>query len=120
MYSQKVPSHVNGPFIRGPIPLDWLAKASRGGGKGKALHLAILIRHKCGLQNYDRYVKVGTKELRAFGVERHAFYRAARVLESLNLVKVNRVNGRSYVFEILDFFEEKIVSGELSRSEPLI
>lgn len=118
MYSQKVPTYFDRlAFIRGPIPLEWVARASRGGGKGKALHLAMLIWHKCGLEKQSRTVKIGAKELRQFGIERHALYRASSKLEGLGLVAINRKAGASYTFTILDIAPRNEGGAEVKSAE---
>ena len=77
-------------FVRGPIPLWWLAAAGRIGGK--ALHIGIYAWHLSGLQD-DLCVKVSTSKLQEFGVGRQSAYKALAALEHHHLLFVERRPG---------------------------
>ena len=83
-------------FLRGPIPLEWLAKAGRL--PGRCLHVGIVIWFLIGVENEKR-VKLSPQRLRQFGVSRHSTYRALRLLEQHGLLRVERRRGASPIVE---------------------
>jgi hypothetical protein len=88
-----LPRHRQGErFLRGPIPWDWIAAASRL--PGKALHVAVALWHLAGIKDSAR-VQLSPSVLRDIGIQRHAGYRGLRRLESAGLVEVARHRGRS-------------------------
>ena len=94
------PKHRQGErFLKGPIPLDWLAKA--GQQKGHALHVSIALWHEAGVQK-NAIVKVPSKLTAEMGAGRHAKYSGLEALERAGLVRViERRRGCSPVVEIL-------------------
>jgi hypothetical protein len=87
----KPPRYISGElFLRGPIPLAWLAAAGQIGGK--ALHVGVYLWHLAGL-NDDMTVKLFTGKLRYIGVTRQAAYLALAGLEREGLIFVERRAG---------------------------
>ena len=87
----KPPRYITGElFLRGPIPLRWLAAAGRLGGK--ALHIGIYAWYLAGLHD-SMCVKLSTSKLQEFGVGRQAAYKALATLEHHHLLFVERRPG---------------------------
>lgn len=81
-----------GRFLKGPIPLEPLAEASRLPGKALAVYIAL--RHRCDLEGKST-VSLPAALLRSFGVDKDAKTRALRVLEQAGLIQVERTTGRA-------------------------
>lgn len=88
-----------GKFLKGPVPLDWLAQA--GKLPGKCLHLGDVLWFLVGLKD-TRTVPLLSSELARFGVNRQAKYRALHWLENAGLITVERHPGRNPVVTILE------------------
>jgi hypothetical protein len=88
-----------GMFLRGPIPLDWLSRASSL--PGRSLHVGIAIWFMAGLKK-TRSVPVSNITGLQFGLDRNAKYRALEWLEDANLVSVVRQAGRAPIVTILE------------------
>ncbi len=86
------------PFVRGPIPLDWVTTAAAF--PGKALHVAIAIWYLAGLKKTHEF-PMSRRMLRLFGVGGDAARDSLRRLESAGLVAVQRRPGCSNVISIL-------------------
>lgn len=86
-----------GRFIRGPIPLDWIATACNLPGKAGTVGLALWFWS--GLAKSDT-VRISHADLRKLGVSRHAANRALHALERAQLVTVMRKPGRCPVATI--------------------
>lgn len=84
-------------FLKGPVPLDWLAAAGRL--PAKALQVAIVIWHRAGIARTNA-VPVPTQLLTAFGVDRFAKRRALDALASAGLITVQHHRGRSPIATI--------------------
>ena len=90
----RVPRHRQGEhFLRGPIPLTWLAEAAHASGAGSGFRVAIAIWYLVGLHRDARTVQLTRRALSALGVGRHAGYRGLAALESAGLVSVVRRSG---------------------------
>ncbi len=76
-----------GRFIKGPIPLSWIHKASIL--PGKALHVGMLIWHLVGLEN-SKTVKVKPTLCTQSGISRHSKYRALKALAASGLIRIER------------------------------
>jgi hypothetical protein len=79
-------------FLRGPVDWAWLTAAARL--PGRALHLALVISY------LDGFEKTGTVKLRPsvqreLGIDRHASYRALKLLEKAELISVKRGKGKA-------------------------
>ena len=88
-----LPRHKRGEtFLKGPVPLGWLAQAACL--PGKALHVGVFLWFLAGLKN-TCVVLLANGRLSGFGVNRSAKYRALNSLEAAGLVSVQRRRGRS-------------------------
>jgi hypothetical protein len=87
-------------FLRGPIPLDWLAAAARL--PGKSLHVAITIYFWQGIRRSHK-VRLSMSLLKEFGVTRWAAYRGLDALERAGLVKLKRGHGKASVVEVIKY-----------------
>lgn len=89
------------PFLRGPIPLAWLATAHRAGGSALAVGLSLWFVR--GVSKESGPVKVGRSVRRRFELSRDQTGYGLRALEAAGLVGyVKRGRGRCPVVEILD------------------
>jgi hypothetical protein len=85
------PHHAPGEhFLKGPVPLAWLNRASRL--PGKALAVALAIWYVAGMEKSGT-VRLTRSALMAFNVGRKAAYRALAALERAGLVQVERKRG---------------------------
>ena len=102
----KAPRHgVREKFLKGPIPLHWLARAAVVSGSGSGFKVAILLWYLSGLNRSSATVKLSNKTLRIFGVKRHAAYRALDTLSRASLVAQSRSPGQSPRVTILPVLE---------------
>ena len=109
----KPPRYISGElFLRGPIPLWWLAAAGRLGGK--ALHIGIYAWHLSGLQD-NLCVKVSTRKLQEFGVGRQSAYKALAALEHHHLLFVERHPGRCPVVTLV--LRNRVVSATSTAAD---
>jgi hypothetical protein len=86
-------------FLKGPIPLAWLAVAARL--PGKVLATALAIWFDAGRKRRAE-VTLTHAILQRFGVNRKAAYRALEAMQKARLIAVARHPGRSPVVTILD------------------
>ena len=86
------------PFIKGPIPVDWLGKAAAL--PGKALHLALAIQWLSGM-NKGAAVKVSKGALARFCISLDAYRDGIKRLEAAGLITVTRLCGQSHVVRVL-------------------
>jgi hypothetical protein len=91
--------HRQAHFLRGPISMPWLERAARL--PGRALHVALAIRHQSALQR-GRTVPLPNKQLAAFGVDRDAKRRGLLGLETAGLVIVERKSGCNPIVTIVE------------------
>lgn len=99
------PRHGKGEkFLKGPVPWNWLAEASRSSGQGKGLHVANAIWFLVGMAD-KRTIKLSHSVLREMGVNRNAAYRGLEKLEKTALISVDRRNGQSPIVTVLDLKE---------------
>lgn len=91
------------PFVKGPIPLWWVTKASKL--PGKAFHVAIAVRYLSGVRG-GKTVTVTRSDRRTFGLERYSLYRGLEHLANAKLVYVDRKSGRAPVVTILEVEDE--------------
>lgn len=95
----KVPRHKPGEkFLKGPVPLDWLARA--GQLPGKSLHVGIALWFLAGIRRTSS-VALPNGILKLFGVDRHAKYRALNWLEQDGLIEQKRHDGCSPIVILL-------------------
>jgi hypothetical protein len=99
--SPRVPRHKAGQrFLKGPIPLDWLATAAAQ--PGKAFHVALGIWFWVGVKKSNRVAFSMLWLKTTFGVDRWSGYRGLAALERAGLVSVIRYRGRKSVVTLLD------------------
>ena len=79
-------------FVRGPISLPWITRASQL--PGKALHVGIMLWYLAGV-NQSKEVMVSNTRLSGWGISRHQKARALSALERAGLVKVKRGTGKN-------------------------
>jgi hypothetical protein len=84
-------------FIKGPIPLDWIARANALPGKAGAVGLALWFL--VGVQG-SRTVKLTGEVKRIAGCERKAVYRALDALQTANLIICFRRPGARPIVEV--------------------
>lgn len=91
------------PFLKGPIPLAWLAQAAQL--PGKTLQVGLLLWYVAGIaKRRDGLVLPGTVR-DAWGIARWAYYEALARLEAAGLVSVVREGKQSAVVTILNVEE---------------
>ena len=87
-------------FLKGPIPLNWIAQAARL--PGKAIQVGMALWFLAGIKD-RRTVALSGSVLEDFGVNRYAAYRGLKVLEDAGLVSAKRHPGRTPIVTILEF-----------------
>jgi DNA-binding transcriptional ArsR family regulator len=98
--SKRPPRHQpDGEFLKGPIPLSWLAPAARL--PGRTLVVALALWFQCGRTNCRRVSLTGSI-LERFGVKRLTMYHGLRALEQAGLVAMERQTGKNPTVTILD------------------
>ena len=90
--------HGKEPFLKGPVPLDWLMIASKL--PGKSLQIGITLHYLAGLKKTTT-VRLPQTTLNQFGVSRHCKYRALQYLEQAKLITLNRTHGKNPTVTIL-------------------
>lgn len=85
-------SPIKDKFIKGPIYVTWLCRASHLGVK--ALLVGLALWHIKGLRNAETFV-VSNLMLQEWGIQPDAKRRALRALEKAGLIKVERRGRRS-------------------------
>jgi hypothetical protein len=78
-------------FLKGPVPWDWLIRASRLPGRALVVGLC-LWRLKGATRNNT--IKLSNTELEPFGIDRAAKSRGLTALEGAGLIKVDHIPGR--------------------------
>jgi hypothetical protein len=89
---------IKGLFLKGPVPLDWLERSARLGGKCLSLGLALWFT--AGLTKNDTF-KVQGKTLKTLSIGRQAYYRCLSKLEKAGLIKTEHSKGCSTIITIL-------------------
>ncbi|CAM8668253.1 hypothetical protein MCEMIEM13_02455 [Comamonadaceae bacterium] len=92
------PRRIQGTFLKGPIPLDWLQQA--GVLPGKALHLGVALWFRAGLAG-SMTVKLANTDLAAMGVARDAKYEGLQRLKAAGLISVEQQPGRAPTVTLL-------------------
>ena len=85
-------------FIKGPLPLIWFEKAAIL--PGKALHVALAIWYRVGLERQST-VKLGQKVMSRFGVSRDAKYDALRRLVEAGLIEIEQLPGKAPIVTVI-------------------
>ena len=91
---------INGKFLKGPIPLEWLKQAAPL--SGKAMQIALCIWFLIGVKR-DNTVKLSYKLLKEFGVSRSSSYRGLEALENAGLIAIERHPGRSPIVTLREY-----------------
>jgi hypothetical protein len=79
-------SPVSGRFLKGPIPLPWLASAARL--RGKALATGLAVHYAAGLASTHKEIPVTNQLAEIFGVNRYAKRRALEQLAAAGLIRI--------------------------------
>jgi DNA-binding transcriptional ArsR family regulator len=90
--------HRRSRFLKGPVPWEWLIRAS--GLPGKALTVGLCLWRLSGAMG-NRTVTLGNAELEPFGIDRPAKSRALDALEKAGLIKAERKPGRWPIVTLL-------------------
>lgn len=89
------------PFLRGPVPLAWLARAHAAGGS--ALAAGLMLWFIAGVSGKAGPVKVGAAVRHRLGLTRDQTRRGLAALEAAGLVaRVKKGRGRCAVVEIVE------------------
>jgi hypothetical protein len=94
---------VNGEFVKGPLPLNWLSSACKLSGKSP-LTVALAILFEVGRRKSNEIV-LTTAICQRFGVKRKSKYRGLSALEAAGLILVNRRPRKNPVITVLDVAE---------------
>ena len=93
-----VASPKKGPFLRGPIPLEWLGVAAKL--PGKTLNVAIALWWRHGMAKGKPF-KLTKTALNALNVERDAASAGLARLEQAGLIRVERKPGQRPIISML-------------------
>ena len=102
----RTPPRVQGEFLKGPIPLDWLGRAAKLPGKA-SLATALAIMFEVGRRRSPE-ITLTTAILDRFGVNRKAKYRALKHLQDAGLIAVHQKPRRNPVVTILNIKDEAL------------
>jgi DNA-binding transcriptional ArsR family regulator len=95
-----VATRTRAPFIKGPIPLEWICTAHSLGGSAGAV--GVILYYFSGLRK-SQVFKVGLADIaRIIGVSRDTVRRGLRALEDSGLVDVSRVPGNKAQVRIVE------------------
>jgi DNA-binding transcriptional ArsR family regulator len=97
---------IKGEFLKGPIPLGWLACAAKLSGKAPVA-VALAIWFQAGRRR-SKEVRLTTAVIERFGIDRKAKYRGLSALEKAGLVRVHRQPRRNPVVTILDWPDQPL------------
>ena len=87
------------PFLKGPIPMPWLCAAAQI--PGKAINLAVAIRHIAGMQGPTK-IKLNKKLLNELRISQDACADGLHKLEAAGLVRVTRKLGQRPLIDICE------------------
>ena len=91
------------PFVRGPIPLDWLQKTMKLGGS--ATSVGIILWYLRGLKKLTIF-KIGTQDIaNLIGRSWLTAKRGLKALEQHGLIGIERHDGRKHLVEIREVKE---------------
>lgn len=82
------------PFIRGPLPLNWFARASKLPRKN-AILVGLVLYYLAGLRRDNVGLVLAAKRCEVFGLGRKAVQRGLKDLERADLVRVTRQPGKA-------------------------
>ena len=87
-------------FVRGPIPLEWLIRATSI-PRRNALVVGLVLFYLAGLNKDRTGLVLSVRRCKPFGLERKSVQRGLADLEKLGLIRVSRLTGRSPRVDIL-------------------
>ena len=96
---KKLGKKSNCPFLKGPIPIHWLASAKKA--SPTALSVGLYLWHLSGLTKKKTF-KATNRTLPMWRLDRYAKYRGLLELEKSGLIKVKRQNKMSPEVTILN------------------
>jgi hypothetical protein len=96
---KKLGKKSNCPFLKGPIPIHWLASAKKA--SPTALSVGLYLWHLSGLTKKKTF-KATNRTLPMWRLDRYAKYRGLKELEKSGLIKVKRQNKNSPEVTILN------------------
>ena len=99
---RKVEGTIRRQFLKGPIPLPWLMRASRLPGRANVVGIVIWFR--VGLCK-SKTITLTTTILSLFGVDRHAKRRSLKALELAGLISVVRCSGKNPTITVIEVSE---------------
>jgi DNA-binding transcriptional ArsR family regulator len=105
------------PFLRGPIPPNWLTACNDM--SGKTIMAALAIWWQAGMHGRSN-VKLTTSGLKRFGVDRKAKDRALATLEEAGLVTVQRQKGRNPLITLVTDLPQPNADQEQETSQELV
>ena len=100
-------------FIRGPLPVSWLAAAVRAGGSAPAVGLVLWYCR--GLQRGAPRVRLAPARVRELGLSDDAARRGLGALEHAGLVIVERARGKAPFVTIVDREEQSRADERVER-----
>ncbi len=101
---QVIVRRLKSPFLRGPIPLDWLQKAMKLGGS--ATSVGIILWYLRGLKKLTIF-KIGTQDIaNLIGRSWLTAKRGLKALEQHGLISIERYDGRKHLVEIREVKED--------------
>jgi hypothetical protein len=92
-------------FIQGPLPLPWFRRVFALRGQ-KVLVVALVIWLLAGLRKRRSNLKLSTKSLQEYGINRDAKYKSLKKLEQAGLIRVERRGTRNPIVTILEVGED--------------
>jgi hypothetical protein len=87
-------------FIRGPIPLGWLAQAANIPRRNAVL-VGLMLFYLAGLKKERHGLVLTVKRCKPFGLERKSVQRGLADLEKSGLIRVSRAAGKSPRVDII-------------------
>jgi|688.fasta_scaffold149955_2 hypothetical protein len=87
-------------FVRGPIPLDWLIRATSI-PRRNALVVGLVLFYLAGLNKDRNGLVLSVRRCKPFGLERKSVQRGLADLEKLGLIRVSRLAGQCPRVDIL-------------------
>lgn len=94
------PVKVQGQFLKGPIPLNWLSECAKLSGKA-ALSVGLALWFQSG-RTKSKTVTLTNKVMQLFSHDRRTKYEGLRQLENAKLVKVSRRKSKNPEVTILE------------------
>jgi len=93
-------NQIEGSFLKGPIPMSWLNRASAASGQGAGLGIGIAIWHLAGMEK-STTIKLRHSVLEKMNISRHATYRGLAALKNAGLISIKQKHGKSPIITII-------------------